>query len=219
MIKSGSHFDVVIYGSNLSGILLSHHFAQAGFKTLLLEETEDIGRSHFSSSTENDFFRSCLEFLPDLVSSNESVLWLENLLGMSVVGSPFEQSAVTFRDGKFRDFVGFGDLKFESASDVHWYSQSKARHLKSSPQFWIKRILETKAFDVQGLSKLSQIEIVDGSVASIKVNSTKTITADLYFFASLPFTSNAFFRTKKVLQLKRGRSLPKWRVGQRSPFS
>ena len=162
----------------------------------------DIGRSHFSSSTENDFFRSCLEFLPDLVSSNESVLWLENLLGMSVVGSPFEQSAVTFRDGKFRDFVGFGDLKFESASDVHWYSQSKARHLKLSPQFWIKRILETKAFDVQGLSKLSQIEIVDGSVASIKVNSTKTITADLYFFCESPFYLERLLSDQKSLTAK-----------------
>ncbi|NQZ00883.1 MAG: hypothetical protein HRT45_09465, partial [Bdellovibrionales bacterium] len=202
MVKSGSHFDVIVYGSNLTGVLLAHQFSKANYKVLLLEETDDVGRSHYAEGPEGELFHSSLELVPDLESSNESIAWLEQLMNQSVIGNSFEQSPVTFRDAKFRDFVGFGDLKFESADDLHWYSQAKVRHLTSSPQDWMKTILDEPSFQVSCLSKISQFIIEDNRVKSIKVNSTKTLTADHYFFCETPFYLDRVLSEKKAITAK-----------------
>jgi hypothetical protein len=202
MVKSGSHYDIVVYGSNLTGILLAHQHSKAGFKVLLLEETDDVGRSHYTDGPEGDLFHSSLEFLPDVESSNEPLQWLESLLGQPLAETGFEQTPVTFRDAKFRDFVGFGDLKFESADDVHWYSQAKVRHLNSTPQNWIKSILQEPGFEISSLSKISQIVVEDSSVKSVRVNSTKTVTADHFYFCESPFFLDRVLSDKKAITAK-----------------
>ncbi|MEO0334962.1 MAG: NAD(P)-binding protein, partial [Pseudomonadota bacterium] len=69
MVKSGSQYDIVVNGSNLTGILLAHYFSRANYKVLLLEESDDVGRSHFHDASDSLDFRSGLEFLPDLEAS------------------------------------------------------------------------------------------------------------------------------------------------------
>ena len=199
MAKNRAHFDVIVNGSNLSGLLIAYHWAKQGKSVLVLEEMDDIGRTHYSPSADHEIFKSSLELLPSIEGTLESVQWAESLFDQPMLQPSFEQTVKTYKDAKHRDFVGFGDIKFQSADDLHWFSQSKVQHFSVSPWELIERILDFESIEVAALSKVNKYNSKDGRVESVTVNSTKTFSADLFYHCEPLFILDRMMTDNKVL--------------------
>jgi hypothetical protein len=183
-LKRKNHFETLIVGGGLSGLLIGAQLAQQGRSVLILEEKDDLGGfcrpSSHSLASLNFGFKS----LPANSTAHQALDFLEQVMRISVLRREVDETPLTFDSGKFKPFVGFGAQPPESINELDYYLCPQRIFCDFTPGQWIDR-LKTMMSDEQYLlrSQVTRILIEDGQALGVIVNGDRTWTADQVVYA------------------------------------
>jgi hypothetical protein len=166
-------FDYVVIGSGLSGLAIATRLSQETSKVLLLDSEEVAG---------GWLMKPHLAAAPVTLSSESSFLFLESLTGIKIIGAPQERAPVTFDEGQFKNFIGFGEKTPDFYDEMAPYCSSHFYELKASPSVWIQRLLSKFKGTFAPRSIATRFVVEDGKVQHLLVNGTKKLFSQNFIY-------------------------------------
>ncbi|MCB0361786.1 MAG: NAD(P)-binding protein [Bdellovibrionales bacterium] len=174
--KSPQHYDFIIIGGGLSGLLIANALELTGKRLVLIDENESFG-GHLRPFELNGIgLESCFGLIRSSADEEKSLKWLEGQLEIPVLGPTIENAPLSFDSGQLKTFMGFGDRKFSSLEILDLYNQSTFIQLLSSPRQWIKALTETFIGEQLPLAVVTHIEATGESI-EVTLNGARTISS------------------------------------------
>jgi hypothetical protein len=179
---SQRHYDYVIVGSGLPGLLLASALSRFTSNIALLEAQETFGGCHKKITNAMGSFENGIRYFPNTDSSRSALSFAENLLGLKVHDEPQEAPVVFFEGGVFKPFVGFGDVHVDFYDELAYFLSASELPLKYPVYEWPKRLMETFKGDFLPRSIVTKFQSEGSVVKSVLVNGNKTIQGDQFIF-------------------------------------
>lgn len=198
-------YDVIVIGSGLTGVISAHLAYRAGKKVLLLEARDVLGGAVRRIQTDAGALPSSLEFIPENEASLNLIQKLSETLGEPVLDQAEETRPLTFDEGHFKPFVGFGDRKNASIGELSFYNNPRRLKLLSGPDYWLERLLQMGVGDVQPLAEVTHFEVNENVVTAVTINASNSYMADKIIFAAAPKHLDALFNQDVLAPKTRSR--------------
>lgn len=179
---SQRHYDYVIIGSGLPGLILANALSRFTSNIVLLEGQDTFGGCHKKITTTMGPCENGLRFLPNSESSRSALQFVENLMDIKVYDEPQETGTVFFEGGQFKPFVGFGDQKVDFYDELSYFLSAAELPLKFPIYEWPKKLWEGFKGDFLPRSIVTKFQSDGGSVKNVLINGTKVITGDQFIF-------------------------------------
>lgn len=179
-------FDSIVIGGGLCGLIAANQLEHTGRKVALVEALDVLGGASRPVQTPAGVIDHSLKFIPETDDSESTFTWLESVLGQPIAREIIEAPSVTYDEGKFKPFVGFGDQKIETANEIAAYARARYYKLTSSPKDWIPRLIETFTGTVFTQSHVTKMHVEDDFVIEVWLNGSKRLSAREVFFAATP---------------------------------
>ena len=181
-----SEYDSIVIGGGLSGLLIAHQLEEAGRKVALIDSFDVMGGSSRAMKTLLGETDHGFPFLPFSNEADQSLEWLGSVLQNPIESQLLEVPPVTFDNGRFQPFVGFGEQKTEADREWEYYLRPSFYALNSTPKDWVKNLSETFTGDIFLQSHITNLTVEDGFIVGLTVNGTKLFSADQVIFAAHP---------------------------------
>lgn len=181
-----SEYDSIVIGGGLSGLLVAHQLEETGRKVALIDAFDVLGGSSRSLKTLLGETDHGFPFLPSSNEADQSLEWLSSVLQNPIESTLLDAPPVTFDEGRFQPFVGFGEKATEAGREWEYYLRPKFYTLNSNPKDWVKTLAETFTGDVFLQSHITNMTVEDGFIVNITVNGTRQFSADQVVFAAHP---------------------------------
>lgn len=168
-----SIFDYVVIGSGLSGLSIASKLSQETERVLLLDSAEIAGgwlrKPHLAA-------------VPGTPTAEKGLLFLEDLVGIKILGELNELPPVTFEDGVLKNFMGFGEKTPEFYEEMAYYCSPQYFSLKAQPSVWIQRLLENFKGTFSPRSIVTKFVVENGKIQHLLINGTKKIQGHNFIF-------------------------------------
>lgn len=181
-----TEFDSLVIGSSLSGLIAANQLEATGRKVALVEGLDALGGSCRPTSSLVGTIDHGLKIFPDTSETVEALTWLESLLDEKISAESVDAPPVTFDEGKFKPFIGFGDQKVRSAHEIDCYAQGKYLHLSSTPKEWVPKLASSFTGTLLTQSYITKIQVDDEFVIDVLINGSKRISAREVLFCAAP---------------------------------
>lgn len=198
-------YDVIVIGTGLTGVLSAHLAHRAGKKVLLLEARDIVGGAVRRIQTDAGALPSSLEFFPENEISISLIQKLSDVLGAQVLDQVEETRPLTFDEGHFKPFVGFGDRKNPSIGELSFYNNPRRLKLLSGPDQWLETLLQLGVGDVQTLAEVTHFEVNNNNVTAVTINAANSYMADKVIFAAPPKHLDLLFKQEDLAPKTRSR--------------
>lgn len=179
-------YDSIVIGAGLAGLLAANQLESTGRKVALVEALDVLGGTSRPVTTVAGPVDHVLKFFPVTDDSEDMFTWLESVLGFAIEREIIDAPPVIYDDGKFKPFVGFGDQKVETASEVDHYAKARYYKLATSPKDWVPKLVESFTGTVFPQSYVTKMQVDDEFVIEILVNGSKRLSAREVIFAATP---------------------------------
>lgn len=179
---SQRHYDYIIVGSGLPGMLLANLLSRFTSNIALLEANETFGGCHKKINNAMGSFENGLRFFPNTDSSRSALGFVENVMDLKIQDKPQEAPVVFFEGGQFRPFLGFGDVYVDFYEELAYFLSSSEIPLKFPVYEWPKRLMENFKGDFLPRSIVTRFQSEGAQVKSVMINGTKTLHADQFIF-------------------------------------
>ncbi len=179
-------FDSLVIGGGLAGLIAAHQLEGTGRKVALIEGLDGLGGSCRPVSSRAGIIDNGLKFFPDTEEARACLEWLGNVLGESIHYTVVEAAPVTFDDGKFKPFIGFGDQKVATVSEVNVYAQERYLRLETTPKEWVARLTESFTGTTMMQSYVTKLHVDDTFVINAVINGAKHLSAREVLFCAAP---------------------------------
>lgn len=179
---SQRHYDYVIVGSGLPGLILANALSRFTSNIALLEANDTFGGCHKKIQNALGTFENGIRFFPNTEISRSALSFVENLMNLKVHDDAQEAPSVFFEGGQFKPFVGFGEQKVEFYDELSYFLSSSELPLKFPVHEWPKRLMENFKGDFLPRSIVTKFVSEDSLVKSVTINGTKTIHGDQFIF-------------------------------------
>jgi hypothetical protein len=181
-----SEYDSLVIGGGLAGLIVAHQLEGTGRKVALIEGLDALGGSCRPGATKAGVIDHGLKFMPDTVEARETLAWLGTVLDEEIQFEAIEAPPVTFDDGKFKPFVGFGEQKVKSGNEIGMYAQEKYLRLKTTPKDWVPRLAESFAGTLLTQSYVTKMQVDDEFVIEVLINGAKRLSGREVLFCASP---------------------------------
>jgi hypothetical protein len=185
-ISKTHEYDSIVIGGGLAGLIAANQLEHTGRKVALIEALDTLGGTSRPVNTPAGVIDHSLKFFPETPDSEDMFAWLESVLGTPIERTIVEAPPVTYDDGKFKPFVGFGEQKVETATEIDAYAKARYYKLASTPKDWIPRLIESFTGTVFMQSYVTKMQVDDDFVIEILVNGSKRLSAREVIFAATP---------------------------------
>lgn len=179
-------FDSLIIGGGLAGLIAAHQLEGTGRKVALIEGLDGLGGSCRPATTLAGTIDHGLKFFPDTEETRECLEWLGGILGEPIEFTPVEAAPINYDEGKFKPFIGFGDQKVATATEIDAYAHAKYLRLESSPKNWIPRLTETFTGSTVLQSYVTKMQVDDEFVIEVLINGAKRMSGREVLFCATP---------------------------------
>lgn len=179
-------FDSLIIGGGLTGLLAAHQLDSTGRRVALVESMDMLGGSCRMTNSKVGPTDLNFKFFPDSPETHQALEWLSSVLGQKIDFEIIEAPPLTYEDGRFKPFVGFGDQKVETASEIDAYAKSRYLRLSTTPKDWVKRLTETFTGTVFTQSQATKMQIDDQFVIEVMINGAKRLSGREVLFCAAP---------------------------------
>jgi hypothetical protein len=179
-------FDSLIIGGGLSGLLVANQLENTGRKVALVESMESLGGNCRAIQTKAGLIDHGFKFFPDNENTREILTWVSKVTGEKIDFEVVDAPPVTYDDGRFKPFVGFGDQKVETAAEVDAYAKTQYLRLSSTPKDWIRRLTETFTGTLLTQSQATKMQIDDHFVIEVLINGAKRLSGREVVFCATP---------------------------------
>jgi hypothetical protein len=168
-----SIFDYVVIGSGLTGLSIASRLSQETEKVLLVDAAEVAGgwlrKPHLAA-------------MPAIPAAQKGLLFLEDLTGIKITGDITENPPITFEDGGFKNFMGFGEKTPEFYEEMAYYCSTEYYSLKAPPAIWIEKLLENFKGTFAPRSIVTKFVVENSKIQHVLVNGTKKIQAHNFIY-------------------------------------
>jgi len=185
-IVKSDEFDSIIIGSGLAGLIAAHQLEGTGRRVALIEGLDVIGGSCRHSFNKAGPIDHGLKFLPDCKETHEALSWLSAVLDEEISFEIIEAPPLTYDDGRFKPFVGFGDQNVRTTHEVSSYSKDRYLQLASSPKDWVQRLTEAFTGAVNTQSYVTKFQTDDEFIIDAVINGAKRISGREVLFCAAP---------------------------------
>lgn len=187
-IKSpkAQEFDTLIVGGGLSGLLSAHVLESTGRNVLLVESMETLGGSSRAGQTKAGPVDHGLKLFPATPETHAALDWLESIIEEKIERTEIEAAPITYDDGKFKPYVGFGAATVETASEIEVYAVEKRLLLSSTPKDWVQKLAQTYTGSLMTQSYATKFIVDDTFIIETLLNGSKRICAHEIIFAAPP---------------------------------
>ncbi len=180
--------DVLIVGAGLAGLsaLQALRARAPQLRVAVLEAADFLGGTSRPAQTAIGEIDYGLKIFNDDARTHATLDFMESLLGQRIDRQRIEAAPVTYDDGRFKPYVGFGDSTVETASEVEAYAQTARLLLSSTPRDWIRQLIQNAGELVQTQSVVTRLQIDDGRVAEVTLNGAKVLRAENIIYTAAP---------------------------------
>jgi len=179
-------FDSIIIGGGLAGLIAAHQLEGTGRRVALIESLDALGGSCRPSQNRAGPVDHGLKFIPDTPEARDVLAWLSTVLGAEIACESIEAPPLTYDDGKFKPFVGFGDQKIRTAGEVDAYAKERYLRLSSTPKNWVPRLVESFTGTLQTQSYMTKFLTDDEFIIEAWINGAKRISGREVLFCADP---------------------------------
>lgn len=172
--------NIVVVGNNLSAFLIAIALDRQNHKVTLVETGTQF---NFHSS---QFQTAQIEALPSDQIVFDSMAWLEQLVGSSVVAGEEELSPVVLDEGQPKPFLGFGDAEYKTITPLSQFNFRSSLALAKPLGETIQNLREAFSGEVISYSEVTGAECIDDKIVSITLNGTQRLEADFFVFTEHP---------------------------------
>lgn len=176
-------YDYAIVGAGLTGLACAARLSQETKNVVLLDGAETMGGINRPIPFPTGTLNNGLRFVPETPSAHQALLFLEDLLGLKLIGPTRELPPLTFEEGKLREFVGFGDRPPEFYDQISPLASGKEIELNLEPHQWAALLLEKFQGIILARSFVTRFQIEEGRIHQLTINGSKTIRAANVIYA------------------------------------
>ncbi|MBX3020385.1 MAG: NAD(P)-binding protein [Bdellovibrionales bacterium] len=177
-----SHYDTLVLGGGLSGLLITHRLHSAGQRVALIEARETLGGSSRRQST--------VDFFPATQDSLDLLEWTRSVSPLPLHLDVREHRPQLFDEGKWRNFSGFGETHFSSVDQLMHFSHTHEVHVEPALEQLVRSLSEQLPVAANTRSEITSIKIADGRVSEVVINGDKSLTAEQVIFTAHPALLN-----------------------------
>ena len=181
-----NEYDSIVIGAGLSGLIAANVLESTGRKVALVEAKETLGGSSRPIPTPAGTIDHVLKLIPETPEGEEMFSWLESIIGEKIERHVIDAAPVTYDDGKFKPFVGFGDQKVQTALEIDGYAKARYYKLSSTPKDWVAKLTETFTGTLLTQSIVTKMQVDDDFVIELWINGSKRISGREIIFAATP---------------------------------
>lgn len=187
-VKTGKsqEFDSIVIGGGLSGLLVAHQLEGTGRKVALVEAMDMFGGTSRPQSGVVGLTDNGLKVIPSTPAARENLAWLETVLDASLDIEEIEAPPLTYDNGKFQPFVGFGDFEPEAAAELAYFSSPRRLVTSTTPKDWVKTLTDTFTGSVFLQSHATKLQYDDGFLIEVIINGAKRLSGREYVFCATP---------------------------------
>lgn len=179
-------FDSIVIGGGLAGLIAAHQLEGTGRKVALIEGLDGLGGSCRPGANKAGPIDHGLKFLPDTEEARAALEWLGSVIDEEITFEAVDAPPVTYDDGKFKPFVGFGDQKVLTAHEVDHYAQARYLRLTSSPKNWVSKLVGAFTGSLQTQSYITKFQADDEFIIDALINGAKRISGREVLFCAAP---------------------------------
>lgn len=179
-------YDSIVIGGGLAGLIAANQLEHTGRKVALVEALDVLGGTSRPVSSAAGTIDHSLKFIPVTDDSDDLLAWLSSVLDMRLDYSIVEAAPVTYDEGKFKPFVGFGDAAIATAGEVSAYARDRYYSFAQPVSSWVPRLIEMFTGTVFTQSYVTKMSVEDDFVIEILVNGSKKLSAREVIFAATP---------------------------------
>lgn len=181
--RSQNHiYDYAIIGSGLSGLIIAAALSRFTDNIALLESGDVPGGMNRPIKFPTGITNNGLRYVPDTESAHKALEFLENILGLKIIGDSLEIPPVTYTSGTFKPFVGFGDNPPPFYEELNYFTANKSLNLKLEPYAWTQLLFEKFKGDFLSRSYVTKVNALNEQVTQVTINGAKTLTAQNFIF-------------------------------------
>ena len=179
-------FDSLIIGGGLSGLLVAHQLENTGRKVALVESLDTLGGNCRPVQSKVGLIDHGLKIFPASENCKDVLQWVSSIIGEKIETELIDAPPLTYDDGKFKPFVGFGNQKVETAHEIDAYAKSQYFRLSSTPKDWIRKLTDSFAGTVLTQSQATKMQIDDHFVIEVLINGAKRFSGREVIFCAAP---------------------------------
>lgn len=181
--RSQNHtYDYAIIGSGLSGLTVAAALSRFTDNIALVESGDAPGGMNRPIKFPTGITNNGLRFVPGTESAHKALGFLENLLGLKLMGETIERPPVTYASGSFKTFVGFGDNPPAFYEELNYFTANNTLTLNLEPYAWTQLLFERFKGDFFPRSYVTKFHSLMEHVTQITINGAKTLNAQNYIF-------------------------------------
>lgn len=176
-------YDYAIIGSGLTGLSIAAALSRETKNIALLEAADIPLGANKKVLFPTGPINNGLRFVPDSVSAEKALSFLENLLDTKVIADITEQAPVTFEAGNLKTFLGFGDNPPPFYEEFAYFTSNKHIDLALQPYEWTQLLFEKFNGDFLPRSYVTKFHQENNLVNHVTINGSKTLYARNFIFA------------------------------------
>lgn len=181
-----NHYDAIVMGANLTGLILANLLTRQDKKVLLLEAKDVVGGHLAKVETHLGPLPSHLNLVPDNEDNRSLLTWLGEILEKDLIVGTQAQEPKTFSEGHLHRFLGFGNRPGDSLDELSFYNVVDALELTATPSQWVEQLTEMYTGELLLKSEVTDIFIENENVTGVMINGSKKFTAEDYIFCLSP---------------------------------
>lgn len=183
-------YDYLVIGGGISGCLLARLLAQKGQpgppltlpKVALLESLDLVGGSNRPIQFGGRVIDNGLHLIPENSQSTQALEFVEFVLGKKLEVQVEDNQPLTFSQGLFKSFLGFGDDAPAFYEQIQYFLSDKRLTVSPPSHQWSSEILKDSGVQILDRSIVTQVVIENGKISHVLVNGAKPVTAKSYIY-------------------------------------
>lgn len=175
-------YDYAIIGSGLTGLSIAAGLSRETNNIVLIEAGDHAFGSNKTVNFPTGPANNGIRFVPDTVSANKAMKFISTLLNTNVVQDTFEETPITYENGQFKSFLGFGDNPPAFYEELNYFTTPNRLNLSLQPYEWTEKLMTEFKGDFMPRSYVTRFNQEDNKVTSVTINGSKTIQANNFIF-------------------------------------
>jgi hypothetical protein len=182
MAQAVQKFDYVVFGADLTGILIAQELSGQGAKVLLVDEAEVPGQKLRAIKNEFGQLSPLMNCFPQTSNSQVALDFFEQILKLKAFRPDHAMTPVTYENGALKNFIGFGANPPSFYPEILPYLSAQYYRLTLDFENVLQHLLDQKTFDFLPRTSLTKIELESEKMTTATLNGHKKIHAENFIY-------------------------------------